>query len=211
MTDEIRESEATDGMDRRTMLKGTTAAGLLGAGMAGTASADEWNRLRFEAAGDATFEYRVSVSGELKREANRDGYDTLVDENTAEGAVSKGRYDDWLFTGEITELKLSGPGRVLINGEVVEDTTEDEELPNTITLEAEEKVSYKFRVSGRVEKGPKAGTLGVDTVEGNVVRGEVGGTVEGNEDPVDTYRYSGAFSFEEASGPLTVTLDIDES
>ncbi|MFC4450029.1 hypothetical protein [Halorussus aquaticus] len=211
MTDETREPEATDGMDRRTVLKGTTAAGLLGAGMVGTASADEWNRLRFRAAGDATFEYRVSVSGELKREANRDGYDTLVDENTAEGAASKGRYDDWLFTGEITELKLSGPGRVLINGEVVEDTTEDEELTNTITLEAEDRVSYKFRVSGRVEKGPKAGTLGVDTVEGNVVRGEVGGTVEGNEDPVDTYRYSGSISFEEASGPLTVTLDIDDS
>jgi len=201
-----------DGIDRRTMLKGTTAAGLLGAGMTGTASADDWKQVRFKAAGDATFEYHVSVSGGLKREANRDGYDTLVDENTAEGAASKGRYDDWLFTGEITELKLNGPGMVLVNGEVVEDTTKDEVLPNKITLEAEhERVAYKFRVSGRVDKEPRAGTLGVDIIDGNVVRGKVGGSIEGNPDRVDEYRYSGSIAFDEADGPLTVTLDIDES
>ncbi|UPV73806.1 hypothetical protein M0R89_14825 [Halorussus limi] len=211
MPDETRDAEATDGIDRRTVLRGATAAGIAGVGAVGTASAEEWKRLRFKSAGDETFRYRVSVSGELKREANRDGYDTLVDDNTAEGAASGGGYDDWLFTGDITELDLEGPGMVLKEGEVVEDTTEDEKLTNTVTLEADERVSYKFRVSGRVEKGPKAGTLGVDSIEDNVVRGKVGGSIEGNSDPVDDYRYSGSITVEEASGPLTVTLDIDGS
>jgi len=210
MADETRDAEETEGIDRRTVLKGTTAAGIAGVGAVGTASAEEWKRLRFKAAGEETFRYRVSVSGKLKREANRDGYDTLVDENTAEGAASKGRYDDWLFTGDIVSLELEGPGMVLIDGEVVEDTTEDEELTNTITLEADERVAYKFRVSGRVEKGPEAGTLGVDTIEDNVVRGKVGGSIEGNEDPVDDYRYSGAIAFDSTDGPLKVTLHIDD-
>lgn len=210
MPDETRESGTMDGIDRRTMLKGTTAAGLLGAAMTGTASADDWKRVRFKAAGEPTFSYRVSVSGKLKREANRDGYDTLINDHTAEGAASKGRFDDWLFTGEVTELKLSGPGQVIINGEVVRDTTKEEPLPNTITIKAEGKrVGYKFRVSGRVEKGPQAGTLGVDTINGNVVRGEVGGSIQGSPDPVDDYRYSGSITFDDADGPLTVTLDID--
>ncbi|WP_135826143.1 hypothetical protein [Halorussus ruber] len=211
MADETRDAEETEGIDRRTVLKRTTAAGIAGAGAVGTASAEEYKHLRFKAAGEETFRYRVSVSGKLKREENRDGYDTLVDENTAEGAASKGRYDDWLFTGDITSLELEGPGMVLVDGEVVEDTTEADELTNTITLEADERVAYKFRVSGRVEKGPTAGTLGVDTVEDNVVRGKVGGSIEGNEDPADDYRYSGSIAIDDADGPLTVTLDIDGS
>lgn len=195
-------SERDEGMDRRTMLKGTAAAGLAGTGFAGTASADERKHLRFKAAGDPTFSYRVSVSGEIKREANRDGGDTKVDENTAEGAASRGRFDDWLFTGEITELELDGPGQVLVEGEVVTDTTEPS---NTITIEAdEEHVEYEFRVNGHVEKGPRAEAN--DRIdENNVVRGAVGGG------GVDDYEYTGALVFEDADGPLTVTLDIDGS
>lgn len=206
MTDP-RESDKTDGIDRRTILKGTAAAGIAGAGVAGTASAEEWHKVRFEAAGDPVFRYRVSVNGKLEREANRDGYDEKIDENTAKGAASEGRFDDWVFTGEVTKLELEGPGRVIIDGTVVRDTT-NPDLTNKVTVESKgEKVDYEFRVGGRVTKGDEAG--GNDAViDGTKVRGTVGEEVNGT-DTVDTYWYSGPIVFDEADGPLTVTLDID--
>lgn len=102
---------------------------------------------------------------------------------------------------------LTGTG--MTGTATADDTIQAEELPHRITIEAgDSRVSYKFRVSGQVAKAPEAGTLGVDTIEENVVRGEVGGSLEGNPDPVDDYAFSGAIAFVEASGPMTVTLDI---
>ena len=211
MTDSERRFEATgDGVNRRTVLKGTAAAGLAGTALTGTASADEWKELRFKAAGEETFRYRVSVSGELKRAPNRDGGDTLVDQNTAEGACSQGRHDDWLFTGDITELQLDGPGMVYVDGELVEDTTA-ETLPNRVVVEsAGEPVTYKFKVGGRVEKGSEAGVLGTDQItNGNTVSGRVGGS-DPEPDPVDDYLFSGGISFAEVDGPLNVTLELNQ-
>ncbi|NHN58024.1 MULTISPECIES: hypothetical protein [Halorussus] len=92
------------------------------------------------------------------------------------------------------------------------DASQSDELPHRITIEPGsqgQRVGYHFRVSGTVEPGPEAGTLGVDTIDGNVVQGEVGGTIEGNDDPVDDYLFSGAIAFADADGPLSVTLDIN--
>ena len=219
MTDTEGDGESTDGrIDRRSVLKGTAAAGLAGTALAGNASADgDEKEIRFCATGDDTFDYFVRVSGSLERggKYESDEWDK-VGEVFAEGATSQKRCDSYMFKGEIEELKLNGPGKVYVDGDLVKDTTKDdddddkEKLSNTVTIEAEdEKVEYKFRVSGKVEKGPEAGTLGVDTIDGNVVHGTVGGTVDGNDDPVDDYRYSGAIAFAEADGPLTVTLDIN--
>ncbi|WP_135823897.1 hypothetical protein [Halorussus ruber] len=211
-------AESTDGrLDRRSVLKGTAAAGLAGAGLSGAASAESGNEITFCAAGDETFSYFVRVSDSLWRGGTyeSDEYDAVGDD-FAEGAVSEERCDSFLYSGEVDELKLDGKGKVFVNGDLVRDTTsdddeKDEDLPNRIRIEAKgERVAYKFRVSGRVEKGPEAGTLGVDTIEDNVVRGKVGGTIEGNEDPVDDYRYSGAIAFDSTDGPLKVTLHIDD-
>ena len=40
-------------------------------------------------------------------------------------------------------------------------------------------------------------------------RGKVGGSIDGNPDPVDDYRYSGSLAFDSTDGPLKVTLHID--
>lgn len=204
-----------EGIDRRSVLKGTAAAGLTGAGLSGTASADGENEITFCAAGSPTFSYFVRVSDALWRGGTyeSDKYDAVGDD-FAEGACAEERCDSFRFTGEVTELKLDGPGKVFVNGELVRDTTKEKKdrgkLPNTIRIESKgERVGYKFRVSGRVEKGPEAGTLGVDTIDGNVVRGKVGGSIEGNPDPVDDYRYSGSLAFDKADGPLKVTLHLD--
>jgi hypothetical protein len=212
MTDSEKSND--DGIDRRSVLKGTAAAGLAGAGLSGTASAEGENEITFCAAGDPTFSYEVSVTGKVMRGGTyqSDRYDEILSEGSARGAVSKGRCDSWLFTGEPTKLELDGPGQVFVNGELIRDTTTDtgKALPNTIRIRSKGgRVGYKFRVSGRVEKGPEAGTLGVDTISGNVVRGKVGGSISGNPDPVDDYRYSGSLAFDSTDGPLKVTLHID--
>lgn len=84
---------------------------------------DEQHHLRFQSTSDQLFSYRVKVSGTITREANRDGGDTKVDEHTAEGRARGGNHDDWLFTGSIEDVELDGPGKVLIDGEEVDDPT----------------------------------------------------------------------------------------
>lgn len=202
-------AESADGrIDRRSVLKGATAAGLAGAGLSGTASAQTGNEIRFCADGDETFSYFVRVSDSLSRGGTyeSDEYDAVGDD-FAEGAVANGRCDSFLFSGEVDDLKLDGPGQVFVDGELVRDTTndddDDEELPNRVRIEAKgEEVRYKFRVSGQVEKGPKAGSG--DDIDGNTVRGGL------FPDDVDDYRYSGAIAFDTAKGPLKVTLHIDD-
>lgn len=205
MTDASRGGESTDGVDRRSLLKGTAAAGLAGAGVAGTASAGGWNEITFCAAAEENFSYAVHVTGRIKRGGTyeSDSWDTVGDD-FAEGAASEERCDSFLFTGEVEELELGGPGKVFVNGDLFEDTTDDRhELPNSITVQADgEIVDYKFRVSGRVEKGEFADAD--DDVDGNVVRGAVGGSGK------DDYRYSGSLAFDSSDGPLTVTLHLGD-
>jgi hypothetical protein len=208
-TDETTKStdveRGTDGrLNRRTLLKGTAAAGLAGSGLAGNAGATSEREVTFCAAGDATFSYQISVSGEVMRGGTyeSDSFDEIVDENTARGAVAEKRCDSWLFTGEPTDLQLEGPGKVFVDGELFEDTTKDEpELPNRILVQGEGKsAQYKFRVSGQVRKGEFANDG--DNIDGNTVRGVVAGGK-------DSYRYSGSLCFDESSGPVTVTLDVN--
>lgn len=203
-----KDFDAIDGMNRRRMLKGTAAAGLVGGALTGTASAST-NTLTIQGTGGEN-EYRVTVSERITETGGVSGgsEDRVVDDGkTAVGRANSTDEDTFEFTGEIVSFEwVKGGGKVFVNGERVT----FEELTNRITIEAgDERVSYRFRVSGRVEKGPEAGTLGVDTIDGNVVQGEVGGSIEGNPDPVDDYVYSGAIAFDEADGPMTVTLDID--
>jgi hypothetical protein len=200
------DGEPADGLDRRSLLKGTAAGGFAGTAFAGTASAGGWREITFCAAGDPTFSYEVSVTGRVKRGGTyeSDGGDEILDENTARGAAGDGRCDSWLFTGDPTDLKLDGPGKVFVDGELFEDTTRnrEEDLPNSITIQAKgETVEYKFRVSGHVEKGRRADDG--DRIDGNVVRGAVGGTGR------DDFRYSGSLAFDRSDGPLKVTLHLD--
>lgn len=205
MTDRERATESTDDgpLDRRTVLKGTAVAGLAGAGLSGSASASGWNEITFCAAGHDVFRYYFETDGRVKRGGTfeSDDWDD-VGHDFVSGATSKERCDSFLFTGKIEKLRLDGAGTVRINGKVVKDTTKPD-LPNAITIEAGDRAAdYKFRVSGRVVPGDEA-DAGDDVIDSNVVRGGLapGGT--------DNYRYSGAIAFDRATGPVTVTLEID--
>ncbi|WP_435177881.1 hypothetical protein [Halorussus sp. AFM4] len=226
-SNDAREREETDGrlVDRRTMLKGTAAAGLAGSALSGTGAAQGLpNKIVIEA-GETPLSYRITVSGEIAKGQQAGG----TDEISADGTTVRGYeqddndgVDDYRFSGRITgfEVTEGSVASVSVNGQTVDDpvglpessdSSNGSQLPNTVTIEPGSegrRVAYHFRVSGNVEPGPEAGTLGVDTVDGNVVRGEVGGTLQGNPDPVDDYRFSGAIAFADADGPLNVTIEF---
>lgn len=208
MTDQRRDAQSTDdGIDRRNVLKGATAAGFAATALTGNASAGGThdNEITFCAAGSETFEYHVEVSGELERGGKYESDDgDEVGDDWAKGAVGDERCDSFKFSGEIETVKLDGPGKVFVNGDLLKDTTEDDDLPNRIVIEAEgDRVEYKFRVSGRVRRGEFA--TSADEIDGNVVKGAVDG--KGRDD----FWYSGALAFDSTDGPLTVTLHLEEN
>lgn len=202
MTDSDGETES-NGLDRRTILKGTAAAGLAGGSLTGTASASSYREITFKSVSNEVFDYHFEVSGEVKRGGTyqSDSYDE-VGPNFVNGNCAEGRGDSFLFSGDLETLRLKGPGKVFVEGELIEDTTKPD-LSNEITIEAEgPSVDYEFQVSGQVERGEFANTSD-RILDSNVVRGSVGGGGK------DSFRYSGAIAFKEADGPLTVSLDIN--
>lgn len=205
VTDSNRETEQTDrGLGRRTILKGTAAAGIAGAAVSGTASAQGYdNEITFFAPEhENTFRYEFSVTGGVERGNNLDSGDVIVNATTARGAVGNGRKDTFFFGGELKSLRLDGAGKVFVNGNLIRDTMTS--LPNRIKIRAQgQDVSYKFKVSDRVKKGQTADT-GDRLLDSNVVRGAVGGN------GVDDYRYSGSLVFDSTDGPLTVTLELNQ-
>lgn len=212
MTDTDRDPEPTGRANRRTVLKGAALAGIGGAGgLAGRASAHPKPHTITVKAGKTPFRYRIRVSGEIGKGEFAGTTDEIVDGDVAVGFVEAGNgreLDSFDFSGKVVKFDvLEGSVRaVVVNGQTVEDPVglPRSELPNRITIEAEgEGVNYAFRVSGRVEKGPKADDAGDRVLDSNAVEGTVGGR------GVDDYRYSGDIAFAEPDGPLTVTLGFD--
>lgn len=182
------------------MLKGAAAAGLVGAAVPGTASAHP-NRIEFRSVSDEVFRYDFSVTGKVERERSDDG-DRLIGGDRVKGACRSGGVDAFGFSGEIRRLELTGPGKVFLNDRLVRDTTRS--LPNRVVIEAvDEYAEYRFKVTGRVEKGSNAGPDD-RLIDSNVVEGAVGGQ------GVDDYLYSGSLVFESAAEPLTVTLELNQ-
>lgn len=201
-----------DRMGRRTVLKTAAAVGVAGAGLAGTASADEWKTLRFQSTSDDAFEYRVRVSGKLERSPNTDGGDELIDDRTAEGACSRQRDDGWRFKGEIEELELSGPGKVYVGGELVEDTSgeakdhdddDDEQHHLRFQSTSDQLFSYRVKVSGTIER--EANRDGGDTkIDEHTAEGRARG---GNH---DDWLFTGTIEDVELDGPGEVLIDGEE-
>ncbi|WP_433632386.1 twin-arginine translocation signal domain-containing protein [Halomicrococcus sp. NG-SE-24] len=212
MTDERNEErDATDGaVSRRTVLKGTTAAGVAGGLLSGQASGHPKPRTITVKALTVPARYRFTVSGEVARRPSAGASDEIRGHRTVLGRIdTKGELDEFKFSGEITSFEiLKGDVDVVVDGKRVEKKrtkkAKEPALPNGITIQAEgEDVSYRFRVTGRVRKGPNADG-GDSVVDGTKVSGAVGGR------GTDDYRYSGSLVFDSTEGPLTVTLELDQ-
>lgn len=209
MTDSERETEPTSRVNRRTLLKGTAAAGMAGSALTGTASAHP-NTIVFQSAGDVQFVYEFRVTGEVDRRGDTEGNDQIFD-GRVKGRVGDRLTDSYTFSGKLVKLDLKGPGKVFVNGKLVRDTTKKpaKKLPNKVTIRSKDgKVHYRFRVGGRVALTRDSGTPTDKVVGGNKVRGSIGSRVNGT-DSVDTYRFSGPIAFTRADGPLSVKLDLN--
>lgn len=156
---------------------------------------------------DAPAKYRFRVSGRVTPNARAADPVEIVNEHTVLGtAATPGTETEFTFTGRLVSVSvLDGDVAVTVDGEDVSvPLPAERDLPNTVTLQAAgDVVDYRFRVSDRVERGPLVEPKG-GHVEGRVVEGTLGGQ------SVHNYFYAGTFELESASGPLTVTLDVDE-
>ncbi|WP_440008261.1 twin-arginine translocation signal domain-containing protein [Halomicrococcus sp. SG-WS-1] len=212
MTDERNEErDATDGaVSRRTVLKGTTAAGVAGGLLPGQVSGHPKPRTITVKALTVPARYRFTVSGEVARRPSAGASDEIRNHRTVLGRIdTRGEIDEFAFSGEVTSFEtLKGDVDVVVDGKRVETKrtkkAKEPALPNGITIQAEgDDVSYRFRVTGRVRKGPNADG-GDSVVDGTTVSGAVGGR------GTDDYRYSGSLVFDSTEGPLTVTLELDQ-
>ena len=183
-------------MNRRTLLKSAAVTGFAASALAGGASAsegDEKKEIRFQSVDDRLFSYHVRVSGSIERAPNRDGGDTLVDHQTAEGKARGGNHDDWFMTGEIEKLKLDGPGKMLVDGEVIEDTTKRDahEARDVIVSSPGIKQyrDYSFVVDGKAEllEPDEDGRPAVDEVVEMDGKYKVKGTVGYGDDRYRIY------------------------
>lgn len=141
MTDQPRNIGSTGGygrLDRRTMLKGAIA-GLAGTVATGTASAHE-NKITLEA-DDRPVEYRIVVSGNIKKGEEAGTNDHIVDDGVAVGVMERtdnfdDKIDEYEFTGRITDFEvLKGSLKnVRVNGESVDpdDLAEPDESKGTV-------------------------------------------------------------------------------
>jgi len=204
MTDSEKETRTDTRMNRRTLLKGTVATGVLSGGLSGTASADSWRELTICAAGNNVFSYRIKVNGEIKRGGTyqSDNYDT-VGHDFVEGAVSKERCDSFLFTGEIIDSGLSGPGKVKVDGSTVVNTVKDDPERRELTFCAAgaEVFSYRAKVTGTASRGGTYESDSYDTVGHDFVEGAA------SENRCDSFLVTGEIADLKLSGPGNVRVD----
>jgi len=198
-------------MYRRTVLKGTAAAGLFG--FTGVASASDYREVTFTSTSDELFEYRVEVSGEVKRGGTYESDDgDSVGDGVIHGRVADGRSDSFLWTGEIVDLQLSGPGKVFVDGKLVEDTSrghddKDDDRHDgktrevTFTSASDELFRYYVEVSGKLMRGGTYESDDGDEVGKNYARGRA---AEGRS---DSYLWTGDVVELKVGGPGKVFVD----
>jgi hypothetical protein len=206
MTDQDGESESTY---RRTILKSTAAAGLFG--LTGVASASDYREVTFTSASDELFEYRVEVTGEVKPGGTyqSDSGDTVGD-GVIHGGCAGGRSDSFLWTGEIADLQLSGPGKVFVDGELVEDTSgrkgddgadDGETREVTFTSVSGKTFAYHVEVSGEMMRGGTYESDPYDEIGEDFARGRC---ADGRS---DSFLWTGEVTDLQLSGPGKVFVD----
>ncbi|UPV76304.1 hypothetical protein M0R89_19260 (plasmid) [Halorussus limi] len=208
MTDSDEAGRTSGWMNRRTMLKNAAAAGLVGAGLTGTASAAEWTEMTLCASGSETFSYRVEVSGAVKRGGTyqSDSWDEVGDDYV-EGAVSQKRCDSFLFQGEITSHELEGPGQLKVDGEVVAESSGDggdvgdEKREVTFCAAGDETFSYRVEVTGELMRGGSYQSDSSDEVGDDYAEGATAGG------RCDSFIWTGEIADLQVDGPGTVKVD----
>lgn len=220
MTDETTRQPtgaSNEGLERRDLLRGVTAAGLGGLGLSSlpAAAAHPKPHTVTVRAVEVPLQYEIVVSGEIAKGPRAGGTDRIVDSNVARGFIDTvGEVDNFRFSGQITafNVNVASAAEVFVNGQSVENPVglpgqdeQEPELPNKITVRAQgTRAPYRFTVTGQVVRGPRAGQ-GEEQIQGRTVTGVVGG--RGSDD----FRYSGDLTFVSGDEPLRVVLDLNQN
>jgi peptidoglycan/xylan/chitin deacetylase (PgdA/CDA1 family)/carbon monoxide dehydrogenase subunit G len=119
--DDSIDNEQLSNINRRRVLAGTGAA--LGAGVVGTAgflgptmAQESPRRIEIQGAGPIA-EYTIVVSGELSRTDGLNATDTISDDSTTATGQVGGGTDPYLFTGTVKTIEISGPAKIVIDGD----------------------------------------------------------------------------------------------
>ena len=167
------------------------------------------NAISFVGTGSAT-SYSFTVSEEI--EAGSSPNDDIVDNissSSAEGAIETGThvYD---FSGELTDLTVTGDIEVYLNGEPIAEGSDDRHLMIFDGSNDDEVSSYKFAVSGSVESSPEytvAADGSWDALESKVEEDSAVGLVQEGK---DAYWFSGYIEELELRGSAVATFETVE-
>jgi hypothetical protein len=204
MSHPVNPSESTD--DRGLLATASSVDFGLASALVGDAGARPGEHTLTVRGVEVPAKYRFRVSGTVTTESRADDPVEIVNENTVLGTAATPEETEFRFSGRLVSVRvLDGDVAVSVDGEdVTVPLPAERSLANTATLRAEgDVVDYRFRVSDRVERGPLVEPKG-GHVEGSVVEGTLGGQ------SVHNYFYAGSFELEHASGPLTLTLDVND-
>jgi len=151
--------------------------------------------------GGGEFSYTVSASGDLKKStamgATIDAQDTISG-STAIGQGGGGGIDSYGFSGEVTELSLSGDATMYLDGERA---SPGEFLPHVLTIDSTGSyAAYEFTVSGGIASRDGMSREDDVDVESDSVNGAVGGGS-------DSYAFGGEITELSLSGDADIVLD----
>ncbi|WP_222918372.1 right-handed parallel beta-helix repeat-containing protein [Natrinema sp. SYSU A 869] len=156
---------------------------------------------------DAT-RYEFTVSGE----AERSSYDgaSIDDEDAIEDGTIYGGVADWkdafLFSGEIEELTVDGPGTVSVNGEQIDPSDFGDDLPHVLEVEGSgDPVGFEITVDGTIElASDEEPEDEATTISGSTVQSSV------TDDSI-RFRFSGTLTdVTLTNGTPTITVDGEE-
>ncbi|WP_144797952.1 hypothetical protein [Halorubrum depositum] len=159
--------------------------------------------------GSAT-SYRFTVSGEIEAESSpNDDIADNISSSSAEGAIETGThvYD---FSGELTDLTVTGDVEVYLDGEPIDGDSSDRHLIVFDGSNDDEVSSYKFAVSGSVESSPEhtvAADGEWDALESKIETDSAVGLVHKGK---DAYWFSGYIEELELRGSAVATFETVE-
>jgi len=150
---------------------------------------------------DEFVEYEITVSGDIEKgdDANPDD---AVEGSTAVGQVMGG-LDSYQFSGEVTDVQLTGDVPVLVDGTELDLSPSRELRIDGSSLD--HVVEYEITVSDEIVKGDGANPN--DAVEGTTADGQVNGGV-------DTYLFSGEVTEVLVTEAIPIAVDgtqLDQS
>jgi hypothetical protein len=163
----------------------------------------------FVGTGSAT-SYSFTVSGDIAAGSSpNDDIADNISSSSAEGAIETGThaYD---FSGELTDLTVTGNVEVYVDGEPLDEDSSDRHLIVFDGSNNDEVSSYKFAVSGSVESSPEhtvAADSEWDSLESKVETDSAVGLVHQGK---DAFWFSGYIEELELRGSAVATFETVE-